>query len=184
MDERSKDHRRDERPQRVRLAAHIDLTKAKPGCRQCHGRGITGYTTADLGDGEGKQRIPRICRCVSRNDGVKKDELDRILEETEKQLKDGVFHEHLVADFHTIPDADKPRVVASFFRDTVDKRKSDASRDAIEKTLQLLRRRKDWGDLRGTAIRILMRDAADEGSDEATRQLARRAMEAAQREMN
>jgi len=177
-------HRREAPPPRVRLASHIDTSKAKPGCGHCHGRGIVGYKRADLGDGNGEQRIPVICRCVSRAGGVKPDELDRICAETAKQLEDGTFHEHLVADFHAMPDEAKPRVVAAFFRDVVDKRLSATARNAIQKALDLLTRRKDWNDLRSMAIRILMRDAADETSDEATKRLARSAMESARREMN
>jgi hypothetical protein len=183
MDDDSK-HRREPPPPRVRLAAHVDTSKAKTGCGHCHGRGVVGYKRADLGDGNGEQRIPVICRCVSKAGGVKPDELDRILAETAKQVEDGTFHEHLVADFHAMPDEVKPRVVAAFIRDVVDKRKSDPARDAVKKALELLSRRKDWSDLRGMAIRILMRDAADESSDEATRRLARSAMESARREMN
>lgn len=182
MDDRK--HRREPPPPRVRLAAHIDTTKAKTSCKRCAGRGVVGYRRADLGDGNGEQKIPIICRCVSRAGGVKPDELDRILEETAKQVEDGTFHEHLVADFHAMPDEAKPRAVAAFLRDVVDKRKTEAARDAVGKTLDLLTRRKDWDDLRSMAIRILMRDAADESSDEATRHLARRAMEAARRGMN
>jgi hypothetical protein len=183
MDEDRK-HRREARPERVRLASHIDMAKAKPWCRKCSGRGIVGYRTADLGDGEGEQKIPIICRCVSRAGGVQPDELDRILAETAKEVESGTFHEKFVADFHAIPDDGKPRVVAAFFRDLVDDRKAGASHDAVEKTVELLKRRKDWSDLRGMAIRILMRDAADESADDATRRLARRAMESARREMN
>lgn len=181
---REKDHRREAPPPRVRLAKHIDLSKAKPGCKHCNGRGVTSYKTADLGDGSGPQKIPIICKCVSRGGGVEPDELDRILAETAKEVENGTFHEKLVADFHAMPDDVKPRVVAAFFRDTVDKRKSEASHDAIAKTLELLTRRKDWADLRTAAIRILMRDAADESADDATRHLARAAMEAARSELN
>ena len=179
-----RDHRREAPPPRVRLAKSIDLSKAKSGCGRCHGRGIVGYKTADLGDGDGEQKIPIICRCVSRNDGVAPDELDRITAEVAQEVEDGTFHEKLVADVAAMPSDARPRVVAALLRDRVDKRKSEASRDAVEKTLMLLSRREDWADLRGTAIRILMRDAADESADDATKHLARAAMEAARREMN
>lgn len=177
-------HRREKAPPRVRLAKHIDLTKAKPGCKRCNGRGITGYKTADLGDGEGEQKIPVICRCVTRNEGVAPDELDRVLAEAKKQIDDGVFHEHVLADFHAAPDEQKPRIVAAFFRDVVDGRKLKESKDAISKVLELMERRKDWHQIRGQAIRILMRDAADPLCDAGARELAQRAMSHARQAMN
>jgi len=177
-------HRREEAPPRVRLAKSVDLSKAKDGCKRCNGRGITGYKTADLGDGDGEQKIPIICRCVSRNGGVKPDELDRILKEAEKHMDEGLFHEHVVADFHAVPDEQKPRIVAAFYRDIVDQRKTRDSKEAIEKVLELLQRRKDWHELRSQAIRILMRDAADPLCDEAVRTLAEKAMNVARQAMN
>lgn len=141
------------------------------------------YKSVDL-DGNGLQRVPIICRCVTRNDGVAPDELDRLMAEAQQQIESGVFHENLAADFDAMPDEHKPRVVAALLRDAVDDRKADPAREAITKTLELLQRRKDWSYLRCTAIRILMRDASNDGSDDATRQLARDAMTAARRSMN
>jgi len=171
-------------PPRVRLSKSIDLGKAKDGCKRCNGRGITGYKEADLGDGEGTQNIPIICRCVSRGGGVAPDELDRILAEAKKNIDDGVFHEHVVADFHATSDEQKPRIVAAFLRDVVDDRKDSVSKEAIGKVLELIRRRKDWNDLRVEATRILMRQAADPLAEQDTRDLAHKAMAQSRENMN
>ena len=64
----------DIQPMRVRLAEHIDLSKASPSCKRCYGTGVTGNKVV------GEQRIPIICRCVVRGGGVKKDQLDRMQE--------------------------------------------------------------------------------------------------------
>jgi len=177
--------KRDQAPPRVRLAKHVDLAKAKPGCKRCNGRGIVGYKNADLGDGNGPQQIPIICRCVSRADGgVQPDEFDRIMKEAAQQIDDGVFHEHLLADFHAAPDEQKPRILAAFFRDVVDDRKAKASKDAVNKVLELMHRRKDWNDLRVAATRILMRQAADPLADQDARDLAQKAMAASRASMN
>lgn len=64
----------DIQPMRVRLADHIDLSKASPSCKRCYGTGVTGNKVV------GEHRIPIICRCVARNGGVKQDQLDRLQE--------------------------------------------------------------------------------------------------------
>lgn len=171
-------------PPRVRLAKHIDLSKAKPGCKRCNGRGIVAYRTADLDDGEGPRKIPVICRCVSRNDGVKPDELDRILAEAKQQIDEGVFHENLVADICRMPPEHQPRAVAGMMRNVVDERKPKEARDAVQRALVLMEKLENWSGLRGTAIRILMRDASDPLCDDAERDLAARAMNAARAAMN
>lgn len=176
--------RKESAPPRVRLAKHIDLTKAKPGCKRCNGRGIRGYKTADLGDGEGEQQIPIICRCVSRAGGVEPDELDRILAEAKESLDAGVFHEHLVEDIYRMPEEAQPRAVAGLMRGVVDKEKPKESREAISLALNLLGQGENWSALRGQAIRILMRDASDPLCGEEQRELATRAMAAARASMN
>jgi hypothetical protein len=51
----------------MRYAEDVDLTKAKPSCKRCHGVGITGHLLKD------DQRIPVVCRCVVREGGVRPD---------------------------------------------------------------------------------------------------------------
>lgn len=171
-------------PPRVRLAKHIDLTKAKSGCKRCHGRGIRGYRTADLGDGEGEQQIPIICRCVSRAGGVEPDQLDRILAEAKEQVDRGVFHERLVEDIGRMPEEAKPRAVAGLMRSVVDEEKPRESREAVGHALELLGSGENWSELRSQAIRILMRDASDPLCSDEQRDLATRAMAQARAAMN
>lgn len=66
-------------PLRVRLAAHVDLSKANPSCKRCHGTGVLHWQTV------GEQRIPTVCRCVAKGGGVQKDKLDQLLDQAEEQ---------------------------------------------------------------------------------------------------
>lgn len=61
-------------PMRVRLAQDVDLSKATKKCKHCHGTGIVGYRVVQ------EDRIPIICRCVSRAGGVRKDAFDKMTE--------------------------------------------------------------------------------------------------------
>lgn len=70
-------------PPRIRLAAHIDLSAAKPSCKRCHGTGISGVSVAGHATPDGlreEARIPIVCLCVRRGGGVKADRLDRMHE--------------------------------------------------------------------------------------------------------
>jgi len=176
--------KKDQAPPRVRLAKHIDLTKAKPGCPRCNGRGVVGYKHADLGDGKGPQRIPIICRCVSRNDGVEPDELDRIMAEAKQQIDNGVFHENMAADLRRMPREAKVRAVAAFMVDVVNKQKSKEAKEAVEKTLELLSQDEDWPDIRSVALRILMRRANDPINTKESKKLAEMAMARVRQSMN
>jgi len=171
-------------PPRVRLATSIDLSKAKPGCKRCHGSGVVGHKVADLGDGEGEQKIPIICRCVSRNKGVKPDELDRILAEAKRQMDEGIFHENLVKDIWNIPQNKRARAISALMRSRVDERKASESRDAIRRALVLMAERSEWPELRGEALQILLQESLDPLRDDAERELARRAATEAHKDMN
>ena len=176
--------RKEQAPPRVRLAKNVDLTKAKPGCKRCNGRGVTGHRLADLGDGKGEQKIPIICRCVSRNDGVKPDELDRICQEALEHIRNGVFHENMAADIRRLPPDAKARAVASFMTDVVNQEKSREAKDAVNRTLELLMQDEDWIDMQATALRILMRDANDPLVDDKRKKLATTAMKRVRQSMN
>lgn len=88
---------------RLRLASHIDMSKADPNCDRCGGSGIVGTKDVDLGPPEGVKPVPVICRCVSRAGGVQSDMFDRILSETQKRLDDGTFAEALASDVRGLP---------------------------------------------------------------------------------
>ena len=86
-------------PPRLRLTSTIDLSKAKPGCNRCHGNGVVGYKTIP----EQKEKVPVICRCVTRRGGVKEDALDRIAKQMFDQLETGQFGKPLAADIMGLP---------------------------------------------------------------------------------
>ncbi len=180
----SREKKVEQPPPRVRLSKDVDLSKAKSSCKRCHGNGIKGYKQTDLGDGKGVQGIPIICRCVSRAGGVKQDEFDRILNEAKQEIDGGVFHERMVGDINRMPPEHKPRAVAGLLCEAVSSEKTVESREAIQKTLDLLGEQKDWPEIRGLAIRILIRDASDPICDDKQRDLATRAMAAARASMN
>ena len=68
---------------RVELTENVDLSKAKSGCMRCHGTGIRG--AEHVKTATGTERIPIICRCVSRNGGVKLRGAERITAEVAKR---------------------------------------------------------------------------------------------------
>lgn len=55
--------------------ARIEASEAKPGCRSCHGKGISGHRV--LEDPTGEVRVPIVCRCVVRGGGIREGALDR-----------------------------------------------------------------------------------------------------------
>lgn len=171
-------------PPRVRLAKSIDLGMADPNCEGCDGGGIVGYRTADLGDGEGEQELPVICKCVSRNGGVAPDELDRILAEAAQQIADGVFHEAMANDMKGMPYEVMTLVVASYARDLVNMEKSSETREAVDLVFELIKTWDNWEDIRADVLRILMKDANDQTLDDEQRNLAADAMILVRNAMN
>jgi len=71
---------------RMELSENVDLTKASPSCIRCHGTGIRGAQHVQTV--EGVERIPIICRCVTRNGGVKLRGAERISAEIAKKNAD------------------------------------------------------------------------------------------------
>lgn len=86
---------------RLRLAKHINLGQADATCNRCGGTGVVRYENVD--DKGSTIRVPVICRCVSRNGGVQKDQLDRALEDVQRQIDDGSFGENLARDVQCLP---------------------------------------------------------------------------------
>jgi hypothetical protein len=62
---------------RYRLATDVDLSKAKKNCKRCFDRGINGYTRRTEKGVEAL--VPIVCRCVTRNGGVKENDVDRLM---------------------------------------------------------------------------------------------------------
>jgi len=67
-------------PQRVRLASQVDLSKADPKCKRCHGTGKLGNRVVPTEESE-PLRVPIICRCVAENGGVTQDRFDQYMQE-------------------------------------------------------------------------------------------------------
>ncbi len=122
---------------RVRLAKHIDMSKADKGCKRCNGRGIRGYKQFKMPGGK-MQRAPVICRCVSRAGGVKPDALDGIIEQMKKDLYDGVFAKNLAKDIMAMTMEQRMRVFKQLHDDLENPEKSQQAKDAIGETLKIL----------------------------------------------
>lgn len=55
---------------RVARADAVDLTKADPSCKRCHGTGLLGTRVIPGNRGCEPTKIPLVCRCVGRGGGV------------------------------------------------------------------------------------------------------------------
>jgi hypothetical protein len=124
------------RAPRVRLAADVDLKKAKRGCKHCNGTGRSGWATIPMSDQpEGRVRVPVICRCVTRRGGVRRDMLDTILTEAAEQLDSGAFGARLGQDLAGLPPEARGQAVAALRRDLMNKDKDPQVRAAIREAL-------------------------------------------------
>ena len=81
----------------VRPASDVDISCAKPGCRHCGGRGIVAYRTIK------EERIPIVCRCVTRRNGLKDNALDRTLGRITRAIADGTYGTQLAAEVRSLP---------------------------------------------------------------------------------
>ena len=118
---------------RVRLARDIDFSKAKSGCKHCAGRGIVGYKDIPTEDGK-VERAAIVCRCVSRNQGVKPDGFDKMMGEMQKALESGGFAEALAGDIYRLPNQARKKALRQLDARAdevgVDERVRDACRKA------------------------------------------------------
>lgn len=55
---------------RVQRADRVDLAKADPNCKRCHGTGLLGHRVIPGNRGCEPNRIPLVCRCVARRGGL------------------------------------------------------------------------------------------------------------------
>lgn len=126
-------------PPRLRLASDVDLKMAKQGCNRCYGTGIVSYRDIDDPENEGgKISVPVVCRCVSRGGGVKKDQLDRILEESVRKIKDGTFARDMAADIMGLPEEHQGKAVMQLRRRAADPKTPPKTREACFETLRLI----------------------------------------------
>lgn len=133
-------------PPRVRLAKDIDFSKAKPNCKWCYGRGYTGFQTLTLEDGQ-KEKAAIICRCVSRNDGVKRDEFDKMKEKLTRTLEDGGFAQAMASDLMKIPADVREKALAKIQAKaddaTADPRVRESCREAVAEVQRRLAEEKN-----------------------------------------
>lgn len=124
---------------RLRLATDIDLSKAKKSCKGCGGSGIKeNRIIEDPENPGGKRTVPVICKCISRRGGVKKDQLDRIMEETAKQLEDGTFARDMAKDIMGLPVEAQGEAIMQIKRRAADKKENATVRQASFAALKLL----------------------------------------------
>jgi len=130
-------HNQDVAP-RLRLTKTIDLSKADPRCDRCHGEGVARYDKRDI-PGEGMIEVPVICRCVSRNGGVKKDAFDRMMEQLEQQVHSGAWARDLAGDVLRLPPDRREEALGRIEGQAADESKPDEIRDAICEAVELIK---------------------------------------------
>ena len=124
---------------RLRSVQNVDLTKADPRCPKCKGTGVSGTQTIEDPEQPGRKIGVRVvCKCVVSSGGVKKDELDRLVEDFSKSLNDGRFAESFASDILNLDDAAKNRAISQLQSDLIAGTKSDEALSAIAKTLRIL----------------------------------------------
>jgi len=139
MDAVTEPYRQEGLPPRLRTAGSVDLSKAKKDCRRCNGTGHAGYRTMDDPTAPGEtMKVPIICRCVTRNGGVQKDVLDKLMEETQRQLESGTFATTLAKDIRRLPPKHRTRAIEALRRQAADDRKDPTARQAIQDALRAL----------------------------------------------
>ena len=121
---------------RVRQATDIDFSKAKPHCKHCHGTGTSGYRTVTV-QGE-TARVRVVCRCVTQNDGVRRDAVDELLEQIQHQLDTGAFGANLAADIRRLPAEHQPAAIENVRAQMTRIGTPDQVRDALRDCLVAL----------------------------------------------
>jgi len=126
--------------ERIRLADHVDLSKAKSGCKHCNGRGIIGYKhpTPEQAAAGIRSKIPIICRCVSRNGGVKEDDFDRMLGRLQAKIADGTWALSMAHDIKALPADARERAISSLRRDAENPVKDENVRRQIKRALAII----------------------------------------------
>ena len=99
----------DNKAPRLRLSDHVDLGKANRACDRCNGGGIVRFEEID--DKNKKLNVPVICRCVSRNGGIKPDMFDKMISEMHEQVVNGTFAENLSGDIMRLPNEQRDNAV-------------------------------------------------------------------------
>lgn len=93
-------------PPRLRSINDIDLGRAKKGCKNCHGRGISGWKNMDDPTEAGKKlRVGVVCHCVTRRGGVRPDSLQQLAQRIQDRIAKapGDWGRRLAADLQGMP---------------------------------------------------------------------------------
>lgn len=124
---------------RLRLAKDIDLSKAKKNCKGCGGTGVKEEREIDDPENEGETvKVPVICKCVSRNQGVKRDQLDEAMENVAKQVEDGTFAKDMAKDIMELPLEEQGRAIVQMKKKAASAEESPEVRRAAFSVLRLL----------------------------------------------
>ena len=124
---------------RLRLAKHIDLSKADPNCSNCT-RGVVRYEQMHE-DGQDLS-VPVICKCVSRNKGVQADQFDRLLHDLQEQLASGMFAENLANDVSCLPRESRVRAISNLETQAGREDVPEHIRRQVQTALKLIHQRK------------------------------------------
>lgn len=122
---------------RLRSMKDVDLSRAKPGCKRCNGRGITGYkhaTPEELKAGA-PERMPIVCRCVVKRGGVRQDLYDRqIAAKLSQEMSKRSFAESAAKQILSGPKRDE---AIQRLKNRIDKVGDRDVRAALERTLEI-----------------------------------------------
>jgi hypothetical protein len=130
------------RAPRLRLATDIDMSKAKKSCKGCYGTGRKGWRTIDNPEDPGKKvKVPVICKCVTRNGGVKKDMLDELAEEMVTQMEEGVFAETLARDIMGLPIVERVKAIEQLERDLDNPDKLEVAKEQTREALAIIKQK-------------------------------------------
>ncbi len=122
---------------RLRLKKTVDLSKADPQCDRCGGTGIKEYVSRELPQ-EGLTSVPVVCRCVTRNNGIQPDVLDRMMAEMAQEVHTGSWARALASDILQLPPPMRDRALKSIAALTKDLSKNQTVRDTIKETVSLI----------------------------------------------
>lgn len=134
---RAETHTQDSAP-RMRLKTTIDFSKADPGCDRCHGKGIVRYDKKEV-PGEGVISVPVVCRCVSRNGGVKEDAFDRMLDKLAQEVHSGAWARQFASDVLAMPHHRRDAALEGVEAQSADESKPVEVRDALCEAIKLIK---------------------------------------------
>jgi len=131
-------HNQDSAP-RLRLKKTIDFSKADPNCDNCHGTGVARTEKRDI-PGEGVIAVPVVCRCVSRNGGVRKDAFDQMLDKLSQEVHSGAWARSFADDILRLPPHKRDEALEGIEAQAADESKAVEVRDALCEAIALIKK--------------------------------------------